>query len=253
MASGGYGRRKAPISRFVPADDISRFTPSPLTTRSPNRWPTSANYLARETSRSYYDELENDVTANDAYSGDGDEETMTLSRRVLSREASIAEDDDDRYDNLDSRTNRIVVDEGEDSDDSSIYDDKDEDDDNDIADDEDDLSEESVLEDDAGVVKVQKRDTTTTHTIANRYHAAVSKIAINKHSNYESDSSEGSEHVGAGGVADRYELVKAMFKILSPPNVPLEIIFFNNDNNLYKLLSLYKLYIDKYNVSTINY
>ena len=227
MASGGYGRREAPISRFVSADDSSRFTPSPLTTRSHNRWPTSANYLARETIRSYYDEFENDVTANDAYSGDGDEETMTLSRRVLSREASSAEDDDDRYDNLDSRYNRIVVDEGEESDDSSIYDDKDnEDDDNDSADDDDDdISEQSVLEDDAGVVKVQKRATTTTHTIANRYQAAVSKTAINKHSNYESDSSEGSEHVGAAGVADRYELVKAMFKFLSPHNVPLEIIF----------------------------
>ena len=149
---------------------------------------------------------------------------MTLSRRVLSRQASSAEDDDDRYDNLDSRYNRIVVDEGEESDDSSIYDDN-EDDDNDIADDDDDISEQSILEDDAGVVKVQKRATTTTHTIANRYHAAVSKTAINKHSNYESDSSEGSEHVGAAGVADRYELVKAMFKFLSPHNVPLEIIF----------------------------
>ena len=145
---------------------------------------------------------------------------MTLSRRVLSREASSAEDDDDRYDNIDSRYNRIVVDKGEESDDSSIYDDN-EDDDNDTADDDDDLSEQSVLEDDAGVVKVQKRTTTTTHTIANKYHAAV----INKRSNYESDSSEGSEHVGAAGVANRYELVKAMFKILSPHNVPLEIFF----------------------------
>lgn len=195
MASGGYRRRKTPVSRFVSEDHSSRFSPSPLTAGTGNPWPTSAHYFAREAPRRYYDERENDVSANDAYNGGDDtDETMTLSQRVLSRQRSNA-DGDDRYDDLDVRYNRLVIDEENELDGSSIYDD-DDDNDNDIdIDDEDKIPEEDGVDDDTGVVKVEK------------YPTAFTATAINSRSNNNNcDSSEGNEHLQPDDVTDRYEL-----------------------------------------------